>query len=245
MSGYKLLGRLPDRPARLVLVSGEYPELTESLGRLGIETVVTAPDNRLPPPVQWHPDMQACVIGSGITVLNGSALLSSLERYGISAGETFSMPEPAYPKDVLCNFLSWGRWALGNSKTVDKTIVQAADSCGAAWINVRQGYAACATALVNEQSAVTADIGIAEKLEQHGMRVLRISSGGIALPGYQYGFIGGCCGKLAPDLMAFSGRLDSHPDGGLIRRFLSERGVRVIEVLNGRLLDVGGMIALL
>lgn len=245
MSRYKLLGRLPDKPARLVLVSGEYPELAESLGRLGIETVMTAPDNRLPPPVRWHPDMQACVIGGGITVLNGSPLLSTLEGYGISAGESFGVPEPAYPKDVLCNVLSWGRWALGNGKTADKAIVQTADSCGAAWINVRQGYAACATALADGQSAVTSDMGIAGKLEQHGMQVLRINAGGIALPGYQYGFIGGCCGKLAPDLMAFSGRLDSHPDGGSIRRFLSERGVRVIEVLNGRLLDLGGMIALL
>ncbi len=76
------------------------------------------------------------------------------------------------------------------------------------------------------------------------MKVLRIRPGDIRLPGYSYGFIGGCCGKLAPDMMAFTGKLDKHRDGTRIKAFLGDRGVRTLELLEGELLDVGGLIAL-
>ena len=76
------------------------------------------------------------------------------------------------------------------------------------------------------------------------MNVLRIHSGDILLPGYPYGFIGGCCGKLAPDVMAFAGKLDSHRDSKHISAFLNTRGIKIVELLDGELLDVGGLVAL-
>ena len=242
MSGRALLGRLPDRPARLVLASGEYPELAESLRRLGVETVTTTADCRLPGPVRWHPDMQACVIGGRAVVLKGSSLFSVLAGRGIAVAGTVSLPRLVYPNDVLCNVLAWDEFVLGNYRTADELVRQTARELGAAWIDVKQGYAACATALVDARSAITADEGIADQLEHYGIKVLRITPGEIRLPGYPYGFIGGCCGKLAPNLIAFSGRLDSHADGWRIREFLSERGIKAVELLDTELLDVGGFI---
>lgn len=239
-----LPGRLPGDPAKLVLVSGEYPEMAESLERMDFKTIRTAEDHRLPGPVRWHPDMQACIVGGDIVVLRDGSLRSVLAEHGISAEETLRLPGPVYPKDVLCNVLAWDGWVLGNTRTADESILGAAKASGAVWIDVRQGYAACSTALVDERSAITADIGIAGSLERQGIQVLRISPGAVRLPGYPYGFIGGCCGKLAPDVMAFTGRLDSHPDAGRIREFLSKRGVRPVELTDGELLDVGGLIAL-
>lgn len=244
MTGLVPLGRLPNRPARLVLASGEYPELAKSLQKLGIKTVATSADTRLPAPIQWHPDMQACTIGDRMIVLKNSFLSEKLKKYVFGVEETFDVPRQSYPKDVLCNVLTWGKWALGNDNTADKAVILAAKSFGAVWLNVKQGYAACATALVDEQSVITADMGIANKLERNGMQVLKISAGAIRLPGYSYGFIGGCCGKLAPDLIAFAGSLDNHPDSRKIRNFLASRGVRALELMDGELLDAGGFIAL-
>lgn len=244
MSGSKLLGRLPDKDARLVLVSGEYPELAESLRYIGICTITTASYKRLPGPVQWHPDMQACIIGDRVIVLKGGGLHNLLAGYNISAFETARLPKSAYPGDVLCNVLAWDKFILGNSKTADTVVQQAAQNIEATWIDVKQGYAACTVALVDEQSAITADEGVADQLERYGLKVLRIRPGDIRLPGYSYGFIGGCCGKLAPDMMAFTGKLDKHRDGTRIKTFLGDRGVRALELLEGELLDVGGLIAL-
>lgn len=239
-----LLGRLPAKSAELVLVSGEYPEIAESLERLNFKTVRTAEDRRLPWPVRWHPDMQAGVVGGGIIVLKGGGLRGVLAEHGISTDETLRVPGPVYPNDVLCNVLAWDGWVLGSSRTADESVLGAAEASGAVWIDVRQGYAACSTALVDERSAITADSGIAGSLERRGFQVLRINPGAVRLPGYPYGFIGGCSGKLSPDVMAFTGRLDGHPDAGRIREFLSQRGVRSVELTDGELLDVGGLIAL-
>lgn len=242
--GTKLLGRLPSSQAKLALVSGEYPELADSLRRLGIDAILTTADIRLSGPVQWHPDMQACAVGGRMIALKDCGLLDELAKYGIPATETMDIPESSYPKDVLCNVLTCDKWVLGNAATADKAITEATDSLGLTWINVKQGYAACATALVDEQSAITADNGVALRLEHHGIQVLRIGSGAVRLPGYPYGFIGGCCGKLSSERMAFTGSLDSHPDGDRIRKFLSMRGIVPVELFHGELLDVGGLIAL-
>ena len=244
MSKNILSSRLPDRPAELMLVSGEYPELRASLSKLGIKTVATTADNRLPRPVQWHPDMQACIIGGKAIVLRDGSLHNMLSRYDIPVLQTLGLPKPVYPGDVLCNVLAWNGYVLGNFKTADVTIRQAAEKMKAAWLDVKQGYVACATVLVDEKSAITADEGIARCLKKNGMNVLRIHSGDILLPGYPYGFIGGCCGKLAPDVMAFAGKLDSHRDSEHIRTFLKIRGIKAIELMDGELLDVGGLVAL-
>lgn len=244
MSDRILLGRLPDRRAKLVLVSGEYPGLAEGLQRLGLSVLITSTDKRLPAPIQWHPDMQVCAIGNSIIALKDSSLIGTLGSYGISVKETYSVPGPVYPNDAPCNVLAWNNLALGNPKTADKSILHIAKEYSFTWINTKQGYAACATALVDERSAITADNGIADQLESQGITVLRISAGNIRLPGYPYGFIGGCCGKLAPDVMAFTGKLDRHPEGEQIRKFLSVRGVRPVELMDGELLDTGGLISL-
>lgn len=240
----KLLGRLPDSQAKLMLVSGEYPELAYSLQRLGVDAILTTADNRLPGPVKWHPDMQACAIGGRMIVLKGCGLMDVLAKYGIPASETVDLPESSYPKDVLCNVLAWDKWALGNAVAADKAVIQTADKLGLTWINVKQGYTACSTLLVDEQSAITADDGVAVQLERHGIQVLRINSGAVKLPGYPYGFIGGCCGKLSPERMVFAGSIDSHPDGERISNFLSMRCIVPVELFHGELLDVGGLIAL-
>ena len=54
--------RLPEVPVKAVLVSGEYPRLISALQRLGITTISTKRDFRLPEPVSWHPDMQVCLL---------------------------------------------------------------------------------------------------------------------------------------------------------------------------------------
>ena len=240
----RLPGRLPDRPVRRVLVSGEYPELAQSLEKLGVEAIWTEPDSRLPQPVRWHPDMQVCALNGELFVGKGNPLRNRLEAQGIPCRETQRAPGLVYPQDVLCNVLTGGNWAMGNRKTVDPAIWQAINKLGWRWLSVRQGYAACSCALVDHSSAITGDPGIGPVLENTGVKVLRLTPGGVSLPGYAYGFLGGCCGLLAPNVMAFAGRLDSHPEGGLIRDFLQSRGIRVVELLSESLLDVGGILPL-
>lgn len=239
-----LPSRLPERPVQRVLVSGEYPELARSLEKLGIEAVATEPDLRLPGPVRWHPDMQACVLNGTLAIGRGNPLLNRLSALGIACWETRRAPEPVYPHDVLCNVLTSGAWAMGNPKTADPAIMQAVEGLGLRWIPVRQGYAACSAALADAYSVMTEDAGVASTLERAGITVRKLRPGAVALPGYAYGFFGGCCGLLAPNVMAFAGRVESHPESRSILGFLNERGIETVELLSGQLLDVGGILPL-
>lgn len=229
------------QPAKLILVSGQYPYLAESLQKHGFTPIKTLFDPRLPAPIASHPDMQACRLGHTVFVLKGSPLRDKLASHGLTVQETAAQPQKAYPGDALCNGFAIGPWFVANPKSIDPKILKAAQTLNLQTLPVRQGYASCSTVRVDEKAAITADPGIARSLESKGIQILRIRPGHIQLPGYDTGFIGGCCGKLSPNVLAVSGRLSSHPDGPLMQSFLESRGVSIIELSDNTLTDVGGI----
>jgi len=234
--------RLPDKPVFHAIVSGQYDEISLALHSLGINPILTPEDMRLPVDLRYHADMQLCPVGKSTFVLKNSALCFILASFGIYVRETEIEPGKIYPTDVLCNGLVWDGFFLGNPKTIDSSIKAEVVHLNLDLINVRQGYAACSTVLVDSQSAITADKGIANSLEKAGIQVLTIVPGYISLPGYNYGFIGGCCGKLGPNLMGFTGKLSSHPDGQRIHNFLKARQIEIVELSNKELMDIGGIV---
>ena len=237
--------RLPEGPVSLVLASGEYLWLYHALCREGVQSLQTARDIRLPQPVGFHPDLQVCPLPKKqMFVLKGNGLLDRLQGTGLHLQETNQVPGSLYPKDVLCEGLAWGSWLIGNPKGMDPSIQQAAQQLGCKILPVRQGYCACSVALVDHRSCITADPGLERALTKTGFDVLLIEAGFIQLPGYDTGFIGGCCGKLTPDKLAFTGSLRNHPSGTRIQTFLREHGVTPLELCQGPLIDVGGIIPL-
>lgn len=238
--------RVPRTKVKLALVSGEYPFLAEFLRKQGIEPILTEADERLPKPVRFHPDMQLCKLNEEcMFVLKNGGLARKLSAYNINARETAAEPCEAYPNDAICNALALNECFVCSEKSIDRAVAAEADRLGYKTVSVKQGYTACSVAVVDERSVITADAGIAKTLAENNFAVLRISPGFIKLPGYDYGFIGGCCGLIAPKVLTVTGRLSNHPDGEVIGRFIAERGVSVIEMTDGELLDVGGIIPLM
>ena len=72
--------------------------------------------------------------------------------------------------------------------------------------------------------------------------VLKISAGHIMLDGYDYGFIGGCCGKISSGAIAFCGDLKTHPDSDNICGFLGNYGIKAVSLGSGQLYDTGGIL---
>lgn len=91
---------------------------------------------------------------------------------------------------------------------------------------------------------ITADEGLAYTLCRAGLDVLKIIPGCIRLPGYGYGFIGGCCGKLDAATMAFAGDPLTHPDGKKILSFMERHGVKPRNLLGQgeKLIDIGSIL---
>ena len=127
-----------------------------------------------------------------------------------------------------------------NPKTVCKNI----DFSGRSLIPVRQGYTKCSVVPVTESAIITDDVSIASAAPKSGLAVLLVLKGDVILPGREYGFIGGCCGLIAPDTMLFNGSLASHKDGEKIRAFLSSFGVRAEEAGDFQLTDIGSILPL-
>jgi hypothetical protein len=98
--------------------------------------------------------------------------------------------------------------------------------------------------MLSDRVAVTADRGLADALRRSGVAVLDIRPGHIALPGYDYGFIGGAGGRLPDGTYVFFGDLTSHPDGEAIRRFAEEQKISAVSLSDEPICDRGGILCL-
>ena len=109
-------------------------------------------------------------------------------------------------------------------------------------ISSRQGYSRCSVCVVNDNAIITADEGICRSAEARGVDVLKIRPGYIDLPGFDYGFIGGASFKISDTKLAFTGRLDRHPDAERIIEFVSLHNVDIVYITDKPAFDIGGVI---
>lgn len=235
---------LPKGRVSLLLMSPEVSDLCNAVRKLGIDVITTHPSFALPQPVCFHPDMLTCYLGNGRIVIPKSENTSQIKfnHFGIQTISSKYFLENQYPKDAACNVLSIADHIFYNPRSADQEILRQCFS--QRHHKVSQGYTRCSVAVVNATSVMTADRGLSKVMQQAGFRVLELEPGYIQLPGYNYGFIGGCCGLIAPNILAFTGSLNTHPDGDRIKQFLRKEKVDFIELSEGPLRDIGGLIPL-
>lgn len=240
-----LMPNLPQGEATLVAISAGAGEAKKNLEALGVKSVTVSADKRLPLPICDHPDIQMLHLG------NGDILTTTEHLYAGDLNEKFNISligaecSDKYPDDVLLNCTLIGRNIICNEKTVAREVLEFAYNSGLNIINVNQGYSRCSVCVVDENSIITDDIGIYRSAQFFLDDVLLVSKNSIRLDGYDYGFIGGCCGKIGKDKIGFNGRLESHSDYKLIEEFLDGHGVTAVELANGVLNDTGGILPLL
>lgn len=243
MKNQSFVPHLPNRPVSTVVISSEFPDIKESLERRKVQVLTVEPSQSLATPVQSHADMQILPLDENQILISPDqmSLKEELECLGIKVlvGKRLN---PEYPKDVLYDAVRIHNRYICNSKTISPFSKTFWDSCNLKPVWVKQGYTKCSVCVVDQNSIITADAGITKAAQAAGFDVLTISPGFIELPGYDTGLIGGCTGKLSQNCMAFTGRLNSHPDAQLIRCFLQERKIEIVELSNRPLIDIGGII---
>ena len=129
-------------------------------------------------------------------------------------------------------------------KRQDAGLLNAAKaSCGdeLQLIDVRQGYTKCSTIIVDENSIITYDKGIAKPCEAAGMNVLLVKPGFVKLRGADTGFIGGASGRVDGEIV-FNGDLSVHPNFREITAFIEERGLGCKWFGSYELEDIGSII---
>lgn len=225
-------------------MSGEYPDLVNRVEAQGFSVIKTSPCAGLPFYERYHADMQ-CINFDGnhlIVLKNCIELQEKLKNRHINFELSYKKAAPKYPDSILLNCAILGAHVFCNQKSIDPLITQYCKRTNKNMIQVAQGYAKCSTAVVAPKALITADPSIYHAAANSGLDVLKIRQGHISLPGYPYGFIGGCCALLAKDHLAFTGKIQKHPDYEKMKSFALNHGVYLHSLYNEPLIDIGGLV---
>lgn len=215
----------------------------DSLCRLGFSLLPLPPFPRLSSPVASHPDMLLLKIEDRLFCheeyykIAKNEIQKILDTSGLSLCLTDDAVSNSYPLDVSLNLVFTGNLLIGKKDTVAKKVKEYAEDCQIPVVSVKQGYAKCSS-LVLENAIVTADLGIETAAKNAGLDTLRITNGGVTLPPYPYGFLGGASGVCGKTVF-FCGSIDRHPDGASITAFCRSHGYEVISLSNEPLFDAG------
>ena len=147
-----------------------------------------------------------------------------------------------YPLDCKMNAKIHNGNLFAREKSVSEAIKEYSQSRGYRTVSVSQGYPACST-LTFGLAAITADPGMHRAFIHTGIDSYLIESGGISLPPYEYGFIGGASG-VYKDKIYFIGDYNTHPSATVIKEAAEKHGFTPISLTCGPLTDLGGLIFL-
>lgn len=235
--------KIPNNPinAMAVLIARDTPqEIVTGLNKLCINTVFGGKLNYSVNGVRCHIDAQILHLGENSFVVSPHLIehyTKVLPGAKLLPGE--STGQDSYPDDAAYNVASTGRFNIHNFKYTDKTILS---EIKGEKIFVTQGYSKCSLCIVDENSVITEDEGIAKALKRHNIDVLKISAGDVRLKGLDYGFLGGASGKIKKNVLAFAGDITSHRDYKKILEFCIKRNVKPISLCEGQLTDIGSII---
>ena len=194
-------------------------------------------------PVSAHADM--LVWRCGKTVFSyadyraiAPEVFAELENLGYSVHTISKNPSQQYPHDVALNCALIGTSIIANTKHCAPEIKAFATENGLSLFHTNQGYAKCSTVVVAENAVITSDASIAAVARENGIDTLTINSGGVSLPPYEYGFIGGASGADAQNVF-FCGDIDTHTDSIAIRTFCQKHRRGVVCLSKAPLADLG------
>lgn len=218
--------------------------LLSALKKYGFEPLLMPSAYYLQGSIASHTDM-LIFIGFGRLFCHmryyesNTALIDSIvKQTGLELSLSHEPISQEYPNDVLFNTCVVGKNLICNKKTVSKLILDAAIFNNYEIINVSQGYTKCSVCVVSDNAIITADKAISKACAACGIDVLTVSEGGVSLPPYNYGFIGGASG-LCGDKVFFCGSVNSHPDSKAIVNFCHTHGKEVVSLSDNGLIDVG------
>ena len=235
----------------IVLTDGRAPrELIRALALRGWTTVELPAHPGLGAGVCSHTDMLIARIEKRIISLASYAdavpalfddLYSLLAPHGFSFTLLGDEVTEKYPGDARLNALVMGDTVLYNPRSLSEGLADAYLAAGKRLVRVKQGYPACTVLPLGVGAAATADRGMAKALASEGIRVTLIEEGHILLPPYEYGFIGGCAGRLG-DTVYFTGRIEDHPSYGAIKAAAEAEGLATESLTDLPLVDLGGLL---
>ena len=236
---------------RLALVDERISDKCRTaLLRRGFNVIPMPAAEGLSTPVASHPDMLIARLGNDIITTadyidRAAYVFSDIREYAphVRIHVTDERYSTKYPDDAILNVLALGKKLFLKKNSVSKTLLSIAESLGYEIINTNQGYPACTVLQLTDSDAITADRGLALTLMEWGASVTIIKNGGITLPPYEYGFIGGASGVFDKTVY-FLGDVMKLPDGEKIVKKIESCGMMAVSLSDEIPADLGKIIFL-
>ena len=141
------------------VISNKYLCFADELSKMGHNVIFSDTVKAFPQPEQAHADMQILTINNTVFVLQECEKLKTLP-YKENLIICKSKAGKKYPENVLLNFLFFNNKLYGKVSVIDPTLYKYCVKNDIEIVNINQGYARCSTLILNNRTAVTADISI-------------------------------------------------------------------------------------
>ncbi len=235
---------LPTSDVSELIVSGRYKFVIDELKRLGISLIEANELSKVCGAEKYHADISAIHLCNDnlLVAKNNTLLADKLSSLGYNVSLSGKIISGKYPSCTALNAVLLGDKMICRALSIDDKLMEYCKTNSIKIISVKQGYARCSTAVVAESAVITSDSGIYKACIENNIDVLKIENGYIEIEGYDYGFIGGSCGKLSNDILAFCGDIKAHKNYNNMKTFALNYGVNLISLSNKNLFDVGGFI---
>jgi hypothetical protein len=221
-------------------------ESRECILRLVDKLIFIKPLEELYPAISSHGDIQVCPVGKSKIVVHpkiNHETLASMKKAGLEVLTGKMELKGKYPENIYYNVGICGKYYFHKLSHTDSVIRVELAKKNIIPVGVRQGYAKCSMISIGGRRAVTSDAVIGKKTFGLGIETLLLPpGGGILLPGFDYGFIGGCCGVDDSEKVVFlNGSTDKYLYGEELRAFIKRAGYNLVELHGGALEDIGSI----
>ena len=172
-----------------LLIGKRYePLLAQGLAALGVEPLWLPDNDAIDPRLAGHADLSVFAAGTSVIAAKGiyPHIVNNLTNRGYTVRQAEREQGPDYPKDAGLCVCTTGKYTIYDPTAADPAVLPFLTG---KLIEVRQGYARCAAAVVDDHSIITADAGVSRAAKNAGMDVLDIAPGYIELKGHSHGFV--------------------------------------------------------
>ncbi len=224
----------------------------EKIKQLGFEIIEIEENNELYPEISSHVDISCLKINKNLIIdkyqyekINKKSC-SNIDIKGYKGNSNL---QKKYPNDIAYNVAIVGNNAIHNFKYTDKKALEILKKEKFNLIHVNQGYANCSIAIIDENSVITTDKGIYNNLIDYDFDILFMEDflDIKLLNGNNYsikkGFIGGAISKIE-NYIFVSGDLNKIDKDNKIRKFIINKGLKIIEFEGLDVIDYGGIICI-
>lgn len=235
---------LPESKVKHIIAGNGAEGFSGAFSELGISLLKSNENAQIGASVAPHADLAVNYIGNGSFFLEKGQgnLKKQLEKIGGKCNYIGEEIKGEYPFDCFLNCIVTDKYLICKKSVVSENILNYALLNGLEIINVNQGYTKCSVCPVEKDAFITDDESIYKALKARKIDVLKVEKGSVSLKGCNYGFIGGCSGKISKYELAFCGSINNHSNYDDIKAFTRNYNVDLVSLSSGELTDIGSLI---